>query len=275
VLTEIVYLVLLADLPHAIAHVVRRLQEKAALTSEVHLLMASLPALADVLMYGNVRKTDAGMVSTVVDGLVARVCINLPGACSSLADDAAEQIFELLIRFNGALRLLDHPAHLKMWHDVLKKLVDQRTAHGLMRGRSCRILLDASELAMAEAVRQMRLAVTTVEDPAQAAAWITGFLHGSGVILLHDETLLSVIDEWVVSLTDDDFMALLPLLRRTFSTFSEPERKQIGRLVKRGSGTQPAETSEITVDPERARAVLPVLAELLGLDYPHESDTDF
>ncbi|HML20882.1 MAG TPA: DUF5682 family protein [Aggregatilinea sp.] len=267
-LTRLVHDVLLADLPDAVAHVVRRLQEKAALTSEVNLLMASLPALADVLMYGSVRKTDAGMVGAVVDGIVTRTCINLPGASSALDDDAADELFGLTIRFNSAIRLLDNPAHWQTWIGVLNKLVDQRGAHGLMRGRSCRILLDADELTMAEAMRQMRLAVSTVEDPAQAAAWITGFLYGSGVILLHDATLLGVLDDWIASLADEDFVALLPLLRRTFSTFSEPERKQIGRLVKRGPSATPAEADAVTIDQERADAILPILAELLGLEYP-------
>lgn len=268
VLTELVHHVLLADLPTAVNHVVRHLQEKAALTNEVNLLMASLPALVDVMLYGNVRQTDASMVGTVVDGIVVRTCINLPGACSALADDAAQEIFGLMMRFNSALRQLDQADHLQQWVSVLRKLIDQRTAHGLVRGRSCRILLDTHEINMDEAVRQMRLAASTVEEPAQAAAWIMGFLHGSGVILLHDELLLGVIDEWVAALSDDDFMALLPLLRRTFATFSSPERKQIGQLVKRGLGAaRPAEPEALPLDYERADAVLPVLAELLGLEY--------
>jgi hypothetical protein len=68
-------------------------------------------------------------------------------------------------------------------------------------------------------------------------------------------------------------MQLLPLLRRTFSTFSPPERRQIGERVKRVQNTGGTRTStELrTIDVERANKVLPLAAQLLGLEYPSSS----
>ena len=57
-------------------------------------LMQALPPLASVLRYGNVRQTDTAMIAQVVDGLAARVCIGLPGACAALNDDAAAEMFD-------------------------------------------------------------------------------------------------------------------------------------------------------------------------------------
>lgn len=268
-LTGIVNSVLLADLPEAVDHIVHRLQSIAALTGDVNQLMASLPSLADVLTYSNVRKTDASMVSEVVDGIITRTCISLPGAAASLADDAAQNLFTLMIEFNSAIRLLNNPDQQAMWQGMLAKLMEQSSAHGLIRGRCCRILQDAGALDAPEVVRQMRLAVSTVAQPVEAAAWITGFVSGSGLILIHDEMLLGVIDQWLLSLSEDDFRKLLPLLRRTFSTFSEPERKQIGTIIKgQGQSSRQPAVIEIELDTERADAILPIFAELLGItDY--------
>src|SRR5262249_31421859 len=71
---------LLADLPHAAATVVRRLEEQAALASDVVHLLEALPPLARVLRYGSVRKTDAEVVAAVVASMVTRAAIGLPGA---------------------------------------------------------------------------------------------------------------------------------------------------------------------------------------------------
>ena len=231
--------------------------------------MMSLPSLVDVLTYSNVRKTDASMVRGVVDGIVTRTCIGLPSAASALAGDAAQILFGLLIDFNSAIRLLDDADHMSTWQDVLTKLMAQESAHGLIRGRCCRILQDANVLDSAGLVRQMRLAVSTVSEPYEAADWITGFVQGSGLVLIHDETLLNVIDEWLLSLSEDDFRELLPLLRRTFMTFTDPERKQIGTIIKgRGQPSRKQSTDAVVLDEERADAILPIFAELLGVaDY--------
>lgn len=266
VLTGLVNSVLLADLPQAVDHIVHRLQTIAALTDDVNQLMASLPPLADVLVYSNVRRTDAKMVSEVVDGIITRTCISLPGAVAALADDAAQILFGLMVEFHGAIRLLNDPDQQATWHGILAKIMEQGSAHDLIRGRCCRILQDVRVLDSSEVVRQMRLAVSTAAQPIEAAAWITGFVQGSGLVLIHDEALLAVIDEWLLSLSEEDFRGLLPLLRRTFATFSEPERKQIGTIIKGQSQTSRKSTAvETRLDTERADAILPVFAELLGI----------
>lgn len=268
-LTELVREVLFADLPDAVSHVVHRLQEESALTGDISLLMASLPALADVLSYGNVRQTDAGMVSAVVDGIVTRVTIGLPTACAAMADDAAQAMFMLMLGFHRAVRLLQNEVYQRKWHLVLQTVVKQSMVHGLIRGRSCRILLDAGIFRADEAVRHMRQATSRVATPLHAAAWLEGFLHGSGLILLHNETLLNIIDEWVMGLEDEAFVGILPLLRRIFTTFTNPERKEIGKLIKeKGEIQQKLETGEAAadLDESRANSILPIIAQLLGIE---------
>jgi hypothetical protein len=275
-LTAIVNEVLQADIPAAVDHVVRQLQNRAAVSSDVLQLMGSLPALVDVLTYGNVRKTDASMVRVVVDGIIARVLIGLPGAAQSLADDAAEELYKLILSVNGALRTLDDHAHLGAWHTVLRRMMDQGTIHGLIRGRACRICFDAGTIPTEEVVTQMRLAVSTAEDPSHVAAWLQGFLQESGTILLVNPTLLNTIDSWVMSLAGEQYPALLPLIRRTFSTFNPHERKQIGQILRgevtgRRKGSRPGSTdadgSESGFDATRADAFLPTFAKLIGVQY--------
>ena len=57
--------------------------------------------------------------------------------------------------------------------------------------------------------------------------------------------------------------ALLPLLRRTFSSFNAHERRQMGERAVNGS-TQ-AVVAETNFDVERAKAVLPLLMQILNI----------
>jgi hypothetical protein len=266
-LTRLIDGVLLANLPDAISYLMTRLQAEAAVHSDVAHLMEALPPLANVLRYGNVRKTDTSIVSHVVDGLVARICINLPGACSSLDDDAAAQMYERLDQVNSAISLLQNEEDVATWRQVLTQLADKEgDLHNLLAGRSCRLLLDAGVFDAEEAARRMGLALSTATEPPQAAAWVEGFLKGSGLLLLHDDRLWQVLDSWVTQLNSDTFTALLPLLRRTFSTFSAPERHQIGERVKREDSRLAAGVEEREFDERRAETVLPIIAQLLGVN---------
>ena len=127
----------------------------------------------------------------------------------------------------------------------------------------------ARQLDSNEAARRFGLALSPANAPAQAAAWVDGFLRNSGLLLLHDETLWRVLDEWVTALKPDYFTNVLPLLRRTFSTFAPAERRQIGGRVAGGatrSAALPATSDEF--DEARANSALPLLAQILGLKAP-------
>jgi hypothetical protein len=268
-LTALLDSALLADLPTAAPRLIERLETVAALASDVGHLMDALPPLANILRYGNVRKTDSEMVSHVVDGLVARICIGLPGACRSLNDEAAEEMFGNVNAVNGAIALLQNPAQTQMWQAVLVQLADAAAQNGLITGRAARLLLDAKQIDPRDAARRFSLALSTANEPNQAAAWVHGFIRNSGLLLLHDESLWNVLDEWVTSLSADHFTATLPLLRRTFSTFQTAERRQLGiRVATRKSGQNVQNQTHVGVDNARGNKVLPLVAQLLGLEFP-------
>ena len=108
----------------------------------------------------------------------------------------------------------------------------------------------------------------TAGTPAQeGAAFVEGFLAGSGTVLVHDRALLGLVDRWVAELPTDAFSDALPLLRRTFATFEPSERRLIGELVRRGGAGAPHETELAGgLDEERVRAALATMADLLGVE---------
>jgi hypothetical protein len=269
-LTALVEDALLADLPEAIDHIMTRLEQVAALSNDIPHAMEALPSLAGVLRYGNVRQTDTAMVQQVVNGLVTRVVIGLPNACSALNDDAAEEMYGRLVQVHSALLTLQDAELLSDWNGVLGQLLDQVDLHGLIAGRCCRLLFDQRLLAAQEVERRMGLAIAPAVEPVKSMAWIDGFLRSSGLILLHNEELWRILDEWVGSVKTEIFPQLLPLLRRTFSTFTAPERSQIGALARRGTRGSTRSSVTDTIDQDRARKVLPLVAQILGLEYERE-----
>jgi hypothetical protein len=278
VLTELVGAALLADLPDAVAAAMAAFQRRAAVAADAAQLMDALPPLARVLRYGNVRETDVSQVSDIVGGLVARIVVGLPLAASSLDGDAAAGLAARIDKVDAAVGLLEREDLRAPWRGALAGLAGRADVHGLVTGRCTRILHDAGLLEPAELGRRMSLTLSPGNDPAGAAAWIEGFLGRSALVLLHDETLLRLIDGWLAGVQADGFTQILPVLRRTFSTFPAGERRQIGERVRRFAGTtvhngaarsgadagSSASGDADELDRGRAELVLPVLRLILG-----------
>lgn len=99
----------------------------------------------------------------------------------------------------------------------------------------------------------------------QMAFWIEGFLKGSGLLVLHDQTLWQLLDGWVMQLDAERFQTILPLLRRTFSTFSDAARQQLMERVRFGGQSTNQPSHAPTFDEAQADRVLPLVAKLLGI----------
>ncbi|MCX5688884.1 MAG: DUF5682 family protein [Planctomycetota bacterium] len=262
---------LLAELPQAVTVVVARIQELAAVATDVAHLMEALPPLASVLRYGDVRHTASGLIEPIVTGLVARICAGLLPAMASLDDDAAAAMRDRIDAVQSALKLLDRASLRDQWHDTLRKVGDA-TVHGLVVGRTWRILLDAGVAAADETAAKLSFALSPGNDPQHASAWLEGFLADSGLVLVHDPHMLGVIDQWVTGLPRDVFEQICPIARRTFATFERPLRRQIGERLRSmsASGSQGAGQSRQNgaaarpYQAARGQLVAPILAMLLG-----------
>jgi hypothetical protein len=256
---------LLADLPAAVAALLQRISAEAARGDDVLRLARAVPALARVARYGSVRQTDAAAVVQILDGFSARVHVGLRGAVAGIDDEAAEEWRRAISDYHAALGLIES-RWLDDWRVTLRKLLDSAATHALIAGASARLLLDGGQLAPADVARELGLALSRGQEPARAASWLEGFLSGQGAVLVHDERLLPLLEEWVATLTEDAFLAVLPLVRRTFATFAPPERARIAQRIGRtrtGNAAVPlAEGWEL--NPDRVRAVLPIVTRLLG-----------
>ncbi|MEU3030598.1 DUF5682 family protein [Streptomyces incarnatus] len=307
---------LLAGLPDALPAVMRALADRAALDTDVGHLAQALPALVRSLRYGDVRGTDTHALSEVAAALAERTFIGLPPACTALDSEAAEQMRGHVDAVHTAVGLLGETAAAgasadtgtattgsgegaapvtgdadrgpglgglrRRWRGVLRGLAGREGVAGVVRGRAARLLLDEGELGGGEAARLMGVALSRGTPPVEAAAWIEGFVGGgSGMLLVHDERLLGLVDTWLTGVPAEAFTDVLPLLRRTFAAYDPGVRRTLGELVRRGPGerggpvarrlTAPGFGAE--ADAGRADAVLPVLRLLLGTTSDEKSLT--
>lgn len=273
-LTEMLHRAMLADLQQAIAILTRRVGEMSAVAADITHLMDALQPLARIARYGDVRNTSGIAIMPIITGLFERVVVGLGNACRGLDDDAASTIVTSMSNAHEAVMILDYSNLLSEWQDTLRKLIHDESAHPLIRGWCCRMLIEQQEMETIELSRTADLALSTSVPLSSAASWIEGFLRGSGLVLLHQDALWQVLDSWLSRLPPKSFIELLPVIRRAFSGFQPPERRAMREKIAslhsvggQSNGNEVSANNADNLDRERANKVMPVLAQILGVTY--------
>ncbi|CAB4880455.1 unannotated protein [freshwater metagenome] len=261
-LTAAVERCLLADLSSTLPGIVQLIADRAALDLDVARLMEALPPLSRTVRYGDVRGTDATALGSVLHGMVVRIAAGLAPACISLDDDSAAAMAVHINDTQAALSLLGADL-LAAFHLSLAEVVERELVHSSLQGRATRLLADAGRLANDDVAKRVSRALSRGTPAPDGAAFIEGFLGGSGTVLVHDADLLAMLDGWLATLDSSSFIDTLPLLRRTFGTFETAERRQIGERVRTGQAPAAA-LGTYMLDPERVAAGLDTIAQLLG-----------
>lgn len=262
VLTELLDDLLLANLQNATQALLTKLEAVAALDADVLHLMEAVPPLARVLRYGSVRQLETAFLRRVVSSLVLRVCVGLPNACASVSDEAAEQIYPRLLALQSAIATLEDSQLLASWREVLGILATQNGLHGVIAGRAVRLLLEAGLYSASDTAKRLSFVAGIATRPNEVAAWCDGFLRGSGLVLVHDDALFGVLDTWLLELSSEAFVQVLPLMRRTFSSFEESEKRDIGQKVK---NPRQKLVQVLNTDNSRAEAVVGLISRMLGI----------
>ncbi len=267
--TALVETTVIAALTAALPAVTAALEQRSARTGDVGSLMAALPPLARVLRYGDVRSTETELVQSVVDSLLVRIVAGLPPATVGLDEDAVAALAEAYEQAEQSIVLVGSPEQVVAWRGAQRAVAGNRAAAPLLAGRTVRLLLDAGEYGGEDAQVRLARALSRGVPPGEAVAWLDGFLRGSGLLLLRDDVLWGLLDEWLSGLSGEHFDAALPLLRRAFAGFASGERRQMGERARHGGRGRVAAATEEDWDASRVALVVPVLAQLLGVAVSH------
>lgn len=254
-----------ADLPQALTILVKALEHKTAVTKDIQHLMEALPPLVRIQRYGDVRNTAVDMIELLLKNMLPRICIGLPMVANNLEEKASSLLFENVLSVNRALLLLHHPTYLYEWQQALFQLVECDSVSPNLRGVAVRLLLDGQKLEVTQAADYLSYALSNSTDDCTASRWLEGFLHGSGLLLLHNPNLWKLIDDWMLQLNHSDFQQLLPAMRRTFASFTTTERQKMLQLARKGT-MQATTILQNNWNPDRVAIIRPLLQQIFGMN---------
>jgi hypothetical protein len=237
-LAELIFQSLTAQLPEAVARGLQLIEKRAGQTSDCTELLSSLPPLADAVRYGQARAMDGANMLALAKRILIEGSLVLPYASRQLDDSAAQGLRDLLISADGAVQLLETSEDERdTWFEALGAIVDDSLATPLVAGTAARLLHSADRLSASEAADLLGRMLSPGRSVSDAAGFFEGFLGGASHSLIHDQALRDAVDRWILSLDADNFMAHLPLFRRSFSSLDRMERRRLlDAVFGRGSG---------------------------------------
>lgn len=237
-------------------------------TEDCLILMESFPTFINILEYGDVRQTDLLVIEHYISEIIPRICIELPGYCHHLDEEQSKKVLTQIVNTNAALKILDNEDFLSNWNKTLALLSDVESIAPEPKGIAARLLFDQNEDSIQTTGRRMSLALSDGNEPIQVVRWLEGFLHGSGLLLVHFRPLWRLIDDWVIHVREDSFHHILPLLRRTFSNFSPSERSKMMQMAQ-SHDSEESNTFTPPINPgsysnQREKILLPMIKKLLS-----------
>ncbi|SMB79348.1 DUF5682 family protein [Deinococcus hopiensis] len=251
----------LCGLPGAADFTLARLDARAA-DADTAALLLSLPPLARLARYGDVRAREGDDLRPVFRTLVARAAAGLPNAAHGLGEEAATTLQRQITGADAAVRLLDDPDASAEWTAALHALDAGGTAP-LLRGDAVNRLRDRGVLDDRQVQTRLASALAPGAPPLDVAAWLGGFIGEDGGTLRHDPAALALLDAWVVDLDMDAFGEVLPPLRRALSRLEPHARRRLGEELR---GLERA-AQAAQINSGLGTAVVPVVLRLLGVTH--------
>lgn len=266
-LTHLLNRVIPANLPGLVDAMTLQLDRLSAASTDILEMMEAVPDLVNIVRYGDVRNLDFTRVGRMLNAMIARILAGGVLICINIDEEAATDILNKLVATDYAVSTLNDPELNTMWLEFIRQIRSSVNVHPLLSGYATRLLNDKAELSPEEMQNTLSFYSSIGNAPADMAYWFEGFLRSSGSILLLDDHLWNLINNWVCSQDHETFMELLPILKRTFSEFTPAERRKLGEKAKASGRNGIQETPSISTHNEaEAARVIPLIYQLLGFE---------
>ena len=267
-LTRLLDQVIPANLPDLVEAMTLQLDRLSAASTDILEMMEAVPDLVNIVRYGSVREMDFSKVGNMLHAMIARILAGGVLICVHIDEEAAMDILGKLASTDYAVSTLNNPELNALWLEFIRQVRISAHVHPLLCGYATRLLNNKGEIMPEDMQNTFSFYSSAGNTPADMAYWFEGFLHSSGSILLLDDNLWNLVNNWICAQDKDTFLELLPILKRTFSEFSSVERRKLGEKAK-ASGTEgiPLQTPDaLSHNEEEASQVIPVVCQLLGID---------
>ena len=219
----------LAGLAEQFDAIISRILDVLPSNTDRLVLLEIIPPLIQLLRYGDLRNTSSASIYDLVDRLVPSVCAYLPQLIQDTSDEDADTVISKVQDLNFSLGLLSNIAYEDYLNQALLQVSRMAGVGAELGGYCIRLLFDKKVLASDYVLAKMTRLLSPGQEKGFAALWLKGFLRSNPDLFIYNASFRLLVDQWVQSLSEEDFVNYLPTLRKAFGTLSAAKR---GRFIR-------------------------------------------
>ncbi|MBN9522850.1 hypothetical protein J0H58_30765 [bacterium] len=204
----------------------KRLQELAAVSSDLAAIAHAAARLSQVVRYGDVRKFDPAPLLPLIEELFVQGALALLPAANCDAQAAATYV-ESIDQLNRVSDDHHDRVEVEMWVTQLRKLSDADDRNPLLSGYACAVLLERGAMATEDLAREVSRRLSPGIPADLGAGWFEGLSKRNRGALLARQPLWVELAGYVAALDDDQFRRAIVFLRRAFGSFTPHQKRQI------------------------------------------------
>lgn len=191
-----------------------------------------LPSLAraaynlhSLVKYGASRAMATEALATLLSKVYVRAGLLLPGA-AAVADEAAPPLRDALITLHDVARqspLLAGGNEGGLLTSRLRLTAASDGVHPLLAGLACTLLFFDGALPEAELTTLLSRRLSPGAEPLVGAQFIEGLLSLNRAVLMRNAAVVAWLDGYLQGVSAEQFVAVLPVLRRAFADLAPAE----------------------------------------------------
>lgn len=227
----------------AVGYATAAMQKMAVDAASVEDLAKTAQRLSVVVQYGNIRRIDAKPLEPILKQLFYRACLILESAC--VCDDAASKSILVAMEQLNSVELahdfLDHDE----WIKVLDSISERDDLNTKLSGFAAAILLERGSMNTQQLRTEVSRRLSKGIPADLGAGWFEGLAMKNRYALIARLSLWESLNDYLVTLDDEEFKRALVFLRRAFADFSAAEKDQIAENLGEILGLNGQEVSEV------------------------------
>ncbi|RKH66552.1 hypothetical protein D7W81_15320 [Corallococcus aberystwythensis] len=191
-------------------------------------LASAARALSGLMAYGTSRAHAEGgdeAVASLGEKTFGRALLRVRDA-SACAPDAVPQVLDAL-RTLHEVALSQPRADKAGWFVEARGLMESHAVHPATSGLATGLLYLARELPEADVALEVGRRLSAAVEPADAAAYLEGFLQVNALVLVKSRDVVKALDDFLTSVEPERFRQTLPVLRRALGALGATERRYL------------------------------------------------
>lgn len=222
----------------------RVLQSLAADSRDVVQIAAAAAELSHIIAYGDIRRADTAPLVPLLEQLFYRGSLYLSDA-ANCSEEAANGMVAAMGDLNRIAQEHEEIVDVPLWSAGLNELSERDDRNPKLSGLACALLLERGEMDAEQCAAEVSRRLSPGIPSDLGAGWFEGLAMRNRYALLSRMSLWEQLNEYILSLDDEQFKRALVFLRRAFSSFSPYEKTMIAETLGELWGVHAEQAAEI------------------------------